>query len=69
MRRRRGLRVFVSHGRRDAILPFDLADRLQQAMRAAGMRVTWVAFDGGHDIPMPVVGRLNDFLAGREASN
>jgi phospholipase/carboxylesterase len=67
MRRRRGLRVFVSHGRHDAILPFDLADRLQQAMREAGLRVTWVPFEGGHDIPMPVVDRLNDFLAGRDA--
>jgi phospholipase/carboxylesterase len=67
MPRRRGLRVFVSHGRQDDILPFDLADRLQHAMREAGLRVTWVPFEGGHDIPMPVVDRLNDFLAGRDA--
>lgn len=66
MSRRRGLRVFVSHGRHDDILPFDLAERLQQAMRDAGLRVTWITFEGGHDIPMPVVDRLNDFLAGRD---
>ena len=65
MPRRRGLRVFVSHGRRDDILPFDIASRLQQAMREAGLSVTWVPFDGGHDMPTSVVERLNAFLAGK----
>ena len=51
MPRRRGLRVFVSHGRRDTILPFDASVRLQQAMRDAGLRVTWFPFDGGHEMP------------------
>ncbi len=31
-------RVFISHGRRDSILPFDAAVRLQQAMRDAGLQ-------------------------------
>ncbi len=66
MPRRRGLRVFISHGRQDGILPFDIAARLQQAMRDAGLRVTWVPFDGGHEMPMPVVDALNAFLAGRD---
>jgi phospholipase/carboxylesterase len=66
MPRRRGLRVFVSHGRRDDILPFDAAERLQQAMREAGLRVTWVPIDGGHEMPMAVVDRLNAFLAGKD---
>jgi phospholipase/carboxylesterase len=66
MPRRRGLRVFISHGRRDDILPFDIADRLQQAMRDGGLRVTWVPFDGGHEMPMAVVDRLNAFLAGKD---
>jgi phospholipase/carboxylesterase len=63
MARRRGLRVFISHGRRDAMLPFDAADRLQQAMREAGLRVTWHPFDGGHEMPAEVVRALNAFLA------
>ena len=63
MARRRGLRVFISHGRRDGILPFDAADRLQQAMRDAGLRVTWFPFDGGHEMPAEVVSALNAFLA------
>jgi phospholipase/carboxylesterase len=60
---RKGLRVFVSHGRRDDILPFDGSQRLAQAMRDAGLRVTWVPFDGGHEIPIQVVTALNRFLA------
>jgi phospholipase/carboxylesterase len=65
MGRRAGLRVFISHGRRDAMLPFDAADRLQQAMRAAGLRVTWFPFEGGHEMPAEVVAALNAFLATR----
>jgi phospholipase/carboxylesterase len=65
MPRRRGLRVFVAHGRRDGILPFDVAVRLQQAMRDGGLQVTWFPFDGGHDIPAEVVTALNTFLAQR----
>ena len=59
MPRRRGLRVFISHGRRDTILPFDASVRLQQAMRDAGLRVTWFPFDGGHEMPAEVVTALN----------
>ena len=63
MSRRQGLPVFMSHGRADNILPFDLAQRLRAEMVAAGLRVTFVAFDGGHEIPGDVVVALNRFLA------
>jgi hypothetical protein len=33
-------------------------------MRAAGMKVAWVPFDGGREIPASVVTELNRFLAG-----
>lgn len=61
--RRRGLRVFISHGRTDATLSFDVADRLRKSMAAAGMQVTWVPFDGGHEIPVEVLAALDEFLA------
>jgi phospholipase/carboxylesterase len=61
--RRRGLPVFVSHGRFDSVLPFDVAYRFQSKLQAAGVRVTWVPFDGGHEIPAVVVRRLNEFIA------
>jgi phospholipase/carboxylesterase len=59
---RRGLPVFISHGRRDEILPFEVADRYRRKLEAAGLDVTWVPFDGGHQVPADVVVALNAFL-------
>lgn len=60
---RRGLPVFVAHGREDEVLPFSATARLAETLRTAGLSVTWVPFDGGHEIPVPVVTALNEFLA------
>ena len=60
---RKGMSVFISHGRRDSILPFAASSRLADSLTAAGLQVTWVPFDGGHDIPAEVVAALNAFLA------
>jgi phospholipase/carboxylesterase len=60
---RRGLRVFISHGRADPTLPFASAERLRKELAAAGLEVTWFPFDGVHEIPSPVVVALNKFLA------
>jgi phospholipase/carboxylesterase len=59
---RRGLPVFISHGRADEILPFEVADRYRRKLEAAGLDVTWVPFDGGHQVPASVVVALNAFL-------
>ena len=61
-RERQNLRVFIAHGRADTVLPFDVAVRFQQKLQASGIPVTWVPFDGGHEIPAVVVVALNDFL-------
>jgi phospholipase/carboxylesterase len=63
MPRRRGLRVFIAHGRGDVILPFAVAERMAATMKQAGLTVTWVPFDGGHDVPTEIVVALNAFLA------
>lgn len=63
MAARRGLPVFIAHGRRDTILSFALAQRLESAMARAGLRVTWFPFDDGHEIPAETVDALNRFLA------
>jgi len=63
MAKRKGLPVFMSHGRADNILPFDLAERLHAELVAAGLAVTFVPFDGGHAIPEAVVTALGEFLA------
>jgi phospholipase/carboxylesterase len=63
MAKRKGLPVFMAHGRGDDILPFDLADELRAKLVAAGLRVTFVPFEGGHEIPGEVVAALGRFLA------
>lgn len=63
MAARRGLRVLLAHGRRDDVLPYTASVRLATLMRGAGLDVTWLPFDGGHDMPAEVVEALNRFLA------
>ncbi len=60
--RLRGLPVFVSHGRRDPDLAFSAGEDLLGFMRGAGAKATWVAFDGGHEIPLIVWRNLRNFL-------
>ena len=59
---RRGLPVFIAHGRQDEVLPFSASARLAETLRTAGLRVTWLPFDGVHEIPGPVVDALGEFL-------
>jgi phospholipase/carboxylesterase len=61
--RRKGLHVFIAHGRADPTLSFAAAERMQGEMTGAGIEVTWFPFDGGHETPAEVVVALNDFLA------
>ena len=60
--KRRGLPVFIAHGRADTILPFAVADRFRLKLEAAGVKVTWHAFEGGHQIPEEVIRALNAFF-------
>ncbi len=62
MPRRKGVRVFQSHGERDPLLSFHAAEELRDAMREAGLRAEWVPFRGAHEIPMSVLDRLAGFL-------
>ena len=62
--RRRGTPVFLSHGRADRTLPFAAAERFRSKLEAAGVKVMWCPFDGGHEIPATVVIELNRFIDG-----
>ena len=66
---RRGTPMFLSHGRSDPVLPFEVADRFRSKLEAAGVRVTWVPFEGGHEIPASVVSELNKFIASLRLTN
>lgn len=49
-------RVFVSHGVHDRILPIDTCGRpIVGGLRGAGYDVEYVEFDGGHEMPEPIV--------------
>ena len=61
---RRRMPIFIAHGRFDQVLPFAIAERFANQLKAAGLDVTWVPFEGGHEIPLLVIQRLNAFLAG-----
>ena len=61
---RRRMPIFIAHGRRDTVLPFAIAERFVNKLKTAGLNVTFVPFEGGHEVPAPVIQRLNEFLAG-----
>jgi phospholipase/carboxylesterase len=44
--------IFISHGKRDTVLPIDACSRrIVPRLRAAGLRVDYREFDGGHTVP------------------
>jgi phospholipase/carboxylesterase len=62
MPRLAGLPVFHSHGRADTELSFRAAETLSSELAGAGAEVVWQAFDGGHEIPLPVLRALKKFV-------
>jgi predicted esterase len=61
-------RVFVSHGTADRVLPVDSCSRrLVPRLQAMDYQVTYEEFEGGHEVPEPVVNRAVSWLrAGAE---
>lgn len=60
--RLRGLPVLLAHGRDDDDLAFSAGERLHGLLDAAGARVTWLPFDGGHQLPLVVWRALRRFV-------
>jgi phospholipase/carboxylesterase len=58
----KGCQIVMSHGRRDQLLPFDIAEQLSDLRSDAGADVTWVPFAGGHEIPPPVLRAIDNVL-------
>jgi phospholipase/carboxylesterase len=55
---------FLSHGRSDRVLPIDLCSRrLVPMLEKAGFDVDYHEFDGGHEVPAPVVHEALDWLS------
>jgi len=64
LHRLRGLPSFVSHGMRDGDLAFHAGLALEASLREAGAVTSWMPFDGGHEVPLPVWRSLKKFLLG-----
>ncbi len=59
--------VILSHGRSDMLLPFEVSETLRDRLRAAGAKVEWLPFLGGHEIPSSVLAAAGAFLTARAA--
>jgi phospholipase/carboxylesterase len=57
-----GLPVLVAHGRDDAELAFRAGELLRDLAQAGGADVTWLPFDGGHELPLVVWRALRKLL-------
>lgn len=63
MTKRKGLRVFQSHGTEDPILPYELALRLRDELVRNELDVTFESFRGPHAIPPSVLRALSRWLS------
>ena len=63
---RKGFSFFQSHGRQDPLLPFAMAEKLNELLRNAGLIGKLHAFSGGHEIPPEVLLQLDDYLENNE---
>ena len=57
-----GLPALVSHGTLDDDLAFEAGDALRLELAARGADVTWVPFEGGHEVPLLVWKKTRRFL-------
>jgi phospholipase/carboxylesterase len=58
-----GLPVLVAHGHSDAELSFASGEALRDFAIAGGANLTWLPFDGGHELPLVVWRALRKLLA------
>jgi phospholipase/carboxylesterase len=63
------MRVLISHGRQDPIVPFIGAEWLNNMLVQAGLDVEYIPFDGGHTIPPEVLTALARLLVELVSSN
>lgn len=67
-RRRGAPKIFISHGRRDDILPIDACSRrLAPTLQGAGYELVYHEFDGMHAIPPEEARFALDWFAARQA--
>ncbi|MES1207516.1 MAG: hypothetical protein ABUS79_16390, partial [Pseudomonadota bacterium] len=55
-------RFLLSHGRQDPVVPFAGGNAARDLLEKHGFPVTWHPFDGGHEIPPPLLHEMDRFL-------
>ena len=63
----RAQRIFIAHGRQDAVLPFDRTKDIADALRHAGANVRFRQFQGGHQIDPESLTEALDWALGLQA--
>jgi phospholipase/carboxylesterase len=58
-----GVRTLISHGRRDKELDVSAGEQLRDTLARGGALVTWVPFDGAHEIPLTVWRKIRRTLS------
>ena len=58
----KGLSYFQSHGKGDQVLPINGAHKLYNKLQELGLKGEWHEFHGGHEIPLEIISRLQNFL-------
>ena len=59
---RAGSKFFLSHGTKDTVLAHKGAAQLETILTGAGLKGSLMTFEGGHEIPMPVIQKTNEYL-------
>jgi phospholipase/carboxylesterase len=65
---RAGLRTFIAHGRRDAIIGVEFARRARDLLKAGGLEVDYHESDGAHQIDPAHLAPAADWLTGTLAA-
>lgn len=63
------MKVLQSHGTQDPLLPQALGTLLKSAFEAAGGKVDFISFDGGHTIPPAALTAFIKLLSSLPASD
>ena len=57
------LPFFMSHGKKDDVLPLEMAERLEKLLVEGGLKGKMITFNGGHEIPFSLLLELQPFLS------
>lgn len=63
-RKLKGTPILVAHGRRDPLASFEATHKMKRTMEQAGLDVTWVPYNGAHQISRGAQLQLGRFIRG-----